>query len=316
MMLFRKPQTPHAMVAHFRRLYQLVSPPLRFPPGVRMLKTTLANEPAVPPGMPAITVSTEQPQMTVLYLHGGAFVSGAFPIYASICGRLAKELNARVYWVDYRQAPEMPFPAAGDDAFQAYLALAKNFPDQPIAVIGDSAGGNLTLATLLRLRDHRQAQPESSAVQMPGCAVALSPAADLAGEPPSRRANARSDCTIKPEFIRFASQLYLGDHDPHDPYASPVYGDYAGLPPLLLTVSEVETLRDDSYMVAQRARDAGVAVEIISREDAPHAWPVLCSLLPEARSDLRNITKFISRHCAPSAVAASGKPSIRLARVS
>ncbi len=162
LLMKREPASPDELVMRLRRIAAMARLPGGLPSGVTARKTTIGNEPAVPPGVPAVRVSPSQPTATVLYLHGGAFISGRFPTYAELCGQLAKRLNARVFWIDYRLAPEAAYPAALDDAHHAYRALAEDYPDEPLALIGDSAGGNLTLATLLRLRDAQAASPDSS----------------------------------------------------------------------------------------------------------------------------------------------------------
>lgn len=296
LLMKREPATPDELVTRLRRIAAAGRLPGRLPSGVRVHKTTIGNEPAVPPGVPAVCVSPERPTATVLYLHGGAFVSGRFPMYASLCGQLARRLNARVFWIDYRLAPEMPYPAALDDACHACNALAAGYPDDPLAIMGDSAGGNLTLATLLRLRDAQAAGESGPRSRMPACAVAISPGADMVGDAPSRRANAASDAMLTPRMIEMASALYLAGHDPRDPCVSPVYGDYNGLPPLMLTASESEALRDDAYQVAHRARQAGVPVTLRTRWNMPHVWPVFYSMLPEARQDVADIIGFMRRH--------------------
>jgi monoterpene epsilon-lactone hydrolase len=294
----REPASPDELVRRLRRIAAAGRLPGRLPSGVKVHKTTIGNEPAVPPGVPAVCVSPDQPTATVLYLHGGAFVSGRFSMYASFCGQLASRLNARVFWIDYRLAPEAPYPAALDDACHAYNALATDYPDDPLAVVGDSAGGNLTLATLLRLRlrDARDAGAPDSGPRMPACAVAISPGADAVGDSPSRQANAASDAMLTPGMIETATALYLDGHNPRDPYVSPVYGDFSGLPPLMVTASESEALRDDAYRVAHRARQAGVSVTLRTRWNMPHIWPVLYSVLPEARPDVAEIAGFMHRH--------------------
>lgn len=308
--------TPERLVRHCRRLTNIVRPPAMLPKGVSVRKTTIANEPAVPPGIPAVCVSVENPTSTVLYIHGGAFICGQFHTYASICGQLAHRLNARVFWIDYRMAPEFPFPAATDDAFNAYSALVTDYPHDPIAVIGDSAGGNITLSTLLRARDALADGEHPSSLRMPACAVAMSAATDLTGKLPSREANAKSDAILNPKFINTAVALYLDGHDPEDPYVSPAFGDFEGLPPLMLTVSDIETVRDDSYLLASRAREAGLTVELLNRPDILHAWPALYSVLPEARKDMTEIARFMRSHLEAPVGKARPKPKLSLARAS
>jgi epsilon-lactone hydrolase len=308
-----EPKSAEQMLRHSRRVVSLVRPPAMLPDGVTMRKTTVANEPAVPPGVPAVCVSTAKPTTTVLYLHGGAFICGKFATYAGLCGQIAKRLNARVFWIDYRLAPEMPFPAAPDDAFNAYCALATDYPEDPLVVIGDSAGGNLTLSTLLRVRDVLKSRKGSKLLRLPVCAVAMSALVDFAKASPSRSANGASDAILSPRMIEFATELYLAGHDPKDPYASPIYGDLSGLPPMLLSVSDTEAVRDDSYRFASAARRAGSSVQLLSREDRLHAWPVLYTALPEARRDFAEIVDFMRTHLRFSVTSEKPIPQLRIA---
>lgn len=308
------PKDPQKLANHARRISALIRPPYHLGADVKITKTTIGNEPAVPPGVPAVCVSVAQPGATVLYIHGGAFISGEFPTYAPICVELARRLNARVFWVDYRLAPEMPFPAAPDDCFHAYCALAEDYPDEPIAVIGDSAGGNLTLSTCLRIRDRlasKGSKPKN--FRMPACAVGLSPGTDLTGQTISRHANAASDAIVSSNLYTTAIASYIADHDRRDPYASPAFGDYHGMPPLLLAVSENEVLRDEVYRVANRARAAGVTVEIISRWDAIHAWAAIYNVTPEGREDLPKIARFMLSHLRSPGAKARSKTKLRVA---
>lgn len=308
------PKTPQQFVRHSRRVVSLVRPPAMLPAGVSIRKTTLANEPAVPPGVPAVCVSTKKPTATVLYVHGGAFICGTFPTYAGLCGQIAKRLNARVFWVDYRLAPEMPFPAATNDVFNAYCALASDYPADPLIVAGDSAGGNLSLVTLLRVRDRLADRDHDAELRMPVCAVAMSPLVDFASSTPSRQANAHTDAILSPRMIEFATELYLDGHDPQDPYASPIYGDLSGLPPMLLSVSDTEAVRDDAYRFVHKARRAGSRVTLLSREDRLHAWPVLFTVLPEARRDFAEIIDFMRTQLRHPDVAEKAEPKLRVAR--
>lgn len=272
-------QDPDHLVRHLRRVMNAPLMPSQIPRGVSLRNGRVAD-------VPGQWMSTVNPVATVLFLHGGAFVGGRLDTYHHFCGTLAKALNARVFLADYRLAPEHPFPAATDDAFAVYSALIKE--SLPLMVAGDSAGGNLTLATLLRARDEQQL--------MPVCAVAISPGADATGKLMSRDANNDSDPMLSRVMIDGATRIYLQGADPFHPYASPTQGDYQGLPPLMLTVSEEECLRDDSYVVAEQARRASVPVTLLSRQDMPHVWPIFLLLLPEARQDTRKIVRFMQSH--------------------
>jgi acetyl esterase/lipase len=186
----------------------------------------------------------------------------------------------------YRLAPEHPFPCALEDALQAYQVLMERGHDpERISIAGDSAGGGLTLATLLCIRDR--------GLPMPQCGVALSPWTDLTCSMPSIDANNHSDAMLSTKMIRVAAGVYLKDTDPLTPYASPLHGDFKGLPRLLLTADEGECLRDEVVAAADKAREAGVQVELILRSNLLHVWPIFVPYLPEARHDLKRIVSFI-----------------------
>lgn len=273
---------PDRLVRHLRRVMNAPLAPSPVPRGVRLQQGEVA-------GVPGHWLSTRDPAVTVLYSHGGAFVGGRLETYHNFCGRMAQALNARVFMADYRLAPEHPYPAATDDIFGVYRELIDD--PRPMVIAGDSAGGNLTLATLLRARDQKLPQP--------ACALAISPGTDCRGEFRSRQANNESDPMLSRSMIEVATQIYLAGADATHPYASPCLGDYTGLPPLLLTVSDEECLRDDAYIVAQRAREAGVPVQLLNREGLPHVWPVFTFLLPEARRDFQTIIAALQRHLNP-----------------
>lgn len=269
-------QDPDHLLRHLRRVMNAPLMPSLIPRGVSLKHARVAD-------IPGQWLTTANPAVTLLYLHGGAFVGGRLDTYHHFCGRLAQALNARIFLADYRLAPEHPYPAAPDDALSVYRELIDD--PRPLVIAGDSAGGNLTLVTLLRARDE--------GLPMPVCGIAISPGADATGELMSRRANNESDPMLSRVMIEGATQLYLQGADPLHPYASPCRADYRQLPPLMLTVSEEECLRDDAYAVAERARQAGVPVTLLSRPDMPHVWPVFRLLLPEARRDTERMIDFV-----------------------
>ena len=269
-------QDPEHLVCHLRKVMNAPLLPALLPSGVSLRYSRVAD-------IPGQWLTTATPTVTLLFLHGGAFVGGRLDTYHNFCGRLAQALNARIFLADYRLAPEHPYPAAPDDALCVYRELIED--SRPLVVAGDSAGGNLTLVTLLRARDE--------GLPMPVCAIAISPGADGTGELMSRQANNDSDPMLSQAMIDGATKLYLQGADPLHPYASPCRGDYRQLPPLMLTVSEEECLRDDAYAVAERARQAGVPVKLLSRPDMPHVWPILRLLLPEARKDTERLINFV-----------------------
>jgi acetyl esterase/lipase len=244
-------------------------------------------------GARAIRVSTpvSAPDRLVLYLHGGAYVAGSPALYRDFIWRVATASRSRVVVPDYRLAPEHPFPAALDDAVNAYRWLLHGGASpQRIALMGDSAGGGLVLGALLRLRDE--------GAPLPGAAVALSPWTDLALTGESLRRNAGLDAIVDPaEMPRFAG-YYLGGADPHTPYASPLYGDPTGLPPTLIQVSDEETLLDDSVRLAERMRAAGCDVSLEVWPRMPHVWQTWARVVPEARRALVRIGAFVQEKCA------------------
>ena len=225
-------------------------------------------------------------QHTVLYLHGGGWVYGWAPFYDMFVGRLAGAAQARTLAIDYRLAPEHPFPAAVEDCLTAYRYLIDSgTPPAKIAIMGDSAGGNLTLVTLLTARQ--------AGLPLPAAGVCLSPATDFASHGPSYTANINKDAILKRSFTGFASKAYLAGHDPCDPLASPIYGDLVGLPPLLIQAGGDEILLSDAESFAAKAGIQGVDVTLQVYPGMWHAWQMFAPYLPEAQHAVEEIGKFI-----------------------
>jgi monoterpene epsilon-lactone hydrolase len=222
----------------------------------------------------------------ILYLHGGSYLVGFPALYRDLTWRIATLAKARVSCIDYRLAPEHPFPAALDDAVAAYRGLlAEGAEPRQTALMGDSAGGGLALATLLRLRDE--------GLPLPAAAVVMSPWTDLALTGASFRSNAGIDPMLPAERAQEAVDLYLAGADPRHPYASPLYGDPSGLPPTLIMVGGDETLRDDSVRMAETLRAAGCEVELEVWPRMWHVWHMLARVMPEARAAVRRMSKFV-----------------------
>ncbi len=233
-----------------------------------------------------VSWQNESATRAVYFLHGGGYIFGNADTYRLFNSVLARRLNARVYAANYRLAPEHPYPAALTDAVQGYLdtlAAVHHRADQ-ILFVGDSAGGGLVLALLLKLRELGH--------PLPAAAIALSPWTDLACESASITANEATDVMFYADTIRGCAPHYSQQHDPRDPFISPLYGDLTGLPPLLLFASESEVLRDDSVRFAERARAQGVTTELHLYAGMPHVWPVF-AFLPEAQQALKQIEKFM-----------------------
>lgn len=281
----RAPRKRRALVRHLRSA--LRAPPL---PGVMLRGVRLLR--LETQGLKAEHIKLRgTARRVVLYLHGGGFVAGEPRSYRSLCSRLATGLEADVLMPFYRRAPEHTFPAALDDCEAAWHWLsAQGWHAQQVILAGDSAGGALALGLMLRLRD--------AGAALPSCALLLSPCADMGQRMDSRSRNSRSDAMLSKAMTDALSEMYCPrEVDRHDPHASPCCADFRGLPPLFLTVSEEELLRDDAYAVQALAEQAGTPVELLSRPDLPHVWPVFYPLLPEAREDVARLLRFARSHC-------------------
>ena len=229
-------------------------------------------------------------QKVLLYLHGGGYFGCSAETHRPITAWFAMH-GFRVFAPDYRLAPENPFPAAVDDGVAAYRGLlAEGHSPQRIVVGGDSAGGGLALSLMLVVR--------AAGEPLPAAAALFSPWTDLAATGESVRTNAARCAMFSGKAAGPTARLYLGSADPHNPLASPLYADLAGLPPLLIHVGANETLRDDSTRLAEKARAAGVNVELKVWPVVPHVWQLAPHKIPEASQSLRETTEFLRRHTA------------------
>ena len=227
----------------------------------------------------------------IFYIHGGGYVSCSAATHRPITAALARLSRRRVFSLEYRLAPEHPFPAAQDDAVAAYRwLLAQGISAREIAFAGDSEGGGLVLASLLRVRD--------AGLPGPACAVCFSPWTDLAGTGESRLGNDGRCAMFRPENTEAFASVYLAGASPQDSYASPVYADLRGLPPLLLQVGSTELLLDDARRVHDKIQAAGGTSRLEIYEDVAHCWQMLDGLVPEARRALRQAASFIHEHLA------------------
>jgi acetyl esterase/lipase len=233
-------------------------------------------------------------ERTVLYLHGGAYQMGSPATLRHMIALLSAAAQARVLSVGYRLAPEHPFPAAVDDAAAAYRWLLGAGTDpRAVAFAGDSAGGGLALGTLVALRD--------AGAPRPAAVAALSPWTDLALTGESLVTRAAADVMIKPGSMAETAGIYLSGQDPRHPYASPLYADLRGLPPLLLHVGDAEVLLDDSTRLAARARAAGVEVTLEVWDEMPHVWHAFTGLLPEADQAIGRVGSWLRENSGPAA---------------
>ncbi|WFU41767.1 alpha/beta hydrolase [Bradyrhizobium sp. CB82] len=234
-----------------------------------------------------IRTQASRPERHLLYLHGGAYISGAPIYYRHFTWRIADALKTHVWTLEYRLAPEHPFPAALEDAFEGYKWLLEQTTEgSRLFVMGDSAGGGLALSLLLKLRDER--------ISLPLAAVAMSPWTDLALTGESLKLNAKVDPMLNPRDVPEFVRCYLAGADPTSPYASPLYGETSGLPPVLIQVGSDEILRDDARRMAEklRANNARSRLEIWPR--MPHVWQLFVPVLPEAHAAIAQIGSFVA----------------------
>lgn len=258
-------------------------PPL--PAGLRRTPVAADPEQGTPGGE---WLRPASPARTVLYLHGGGYFSCSVATHRPVCAQIARRANAQVHSVEYRLAPEHPFPAGLDDALAAYAhLLASGIAAQNIVVAGDSAGGGLALACVLAAR--------ARALAMPAGLVLFSPWTDLTLSGESMRTMAERDVMFRPEPFAGVVAAYLGSHSAKDPLASPLFADLAGLPPLAIWASEHEVLHSDATRLHAAAQAAGVQSELHLAAGLPHVWPIMVRL-PEAKVALGKVAQFIARH--------------------
>ncbi len=247
-------------------------------------------EPVDAHGVPAEWIDTPgaSAQRVILYLHGGGYCMGSIATHRHLMQRIGRAAGARVLGVDYRLGPEHPFPAAVEDAVAAYrFLLASGVDPRAVAIAGDSAGGGLTIAALLALRDRGE--------PMPGAAVGLSPWTDLAGTGDSIRTKAALDPMVTADALALMARSYLDGADPRNPLASPLFADLSVLPPLLLQVGSAEILLDDATRRAERGRAAGVTVELEAWDEMIHVFQAF-PMLAESGKAIDRIGGFLRRH--------------------
>ncbi len=255
------------------------------------LSEDVVLEPVDAGGVPAawVTAAGARPGCVILYLHGGGYIIGSIKSHRELAARLSRAAAVRVLLIEYRLAPEHPHPAAVEDATAVYRwLLGTGIAPSRIAIGGDSAGGGLTVAALVALRDAGQ--------PLPAAGVCLSPWVDLEGLGHSMTSKAAVDPMVQYERLREMAKMYLAGLDPRTPLAAPLYADLSGLPPLLIQVGTAETLLDDSTRLAERARKAGVDVTLEPWEEMIHVWQAFAPVLPEGQQAIDHIGSFIQSH--------------------
>jgi epsilon-lactone hydrolase len=258
----------------------------RFPaaPDIQTEKVGAAGVPAewiTPPGAASDRV--------LLYLHGGGYMCGSIRTHRDMIARIARAAGIRALAIEYRLAPENPFPAAVQDAVAVYRwLLSRGIDSKNVVIGGDSAGGGLTVSTLVALR--------YTGESLPAAGVCISPWADMTNTAESLTTKATLDPCVQRDALEAFASAYLGARDRQTPLASPIYADLRALPPLLIQVGSSETILDDSIRLAERAKDAGVEATLEVWDDMIHVWHLFASILPEGQRAIDKIGDFIRTH--------------------
>jgi len=230
-----------------------------------------------------------EPERTILYLHGGGYVLGSPDSHRDMVGAIADAAQARALILDYRLAPETPFPGAVEDAVAAYKALLdEGEAPEKIFIAGDSAGGGLTAATLVSIKDQGLPNPAGG--------VCLSPWADLTFSGASMNTKALDDAMLSKETLSWMGGLYLAGQDAGNPLASPIFADLSGLPPLLIQVGGDEVLLDDALALHEAGRSAGVDVTLEVWDQMMHVWHLMAMAVPEGKLAIKGIGEFMKKH--------------------
>ena len=264
----------------------LTSRPL--PDDVILTPGTLGDVPVLDIGIDGVA-----PEGSLLWLHGGVYVLGSARTSAGLASDVARRSRTRVISVDYRLAPEHPFPAALEDALAAYCALLDNEGDDParIAVAGESAGAGLAAALMVSAREH--------GLPVPAAGILFSPYADLTLSGDSMTSKAAADPAFRPDAFKVRVNDYVGAGDPADPLISPVFADLHGLPPLLIQAGSNELLLDDAVRLAARAAADDVTVTLEITPGVPHLFQASAAMLDEGDAALNRVTEFLRAALAP-----------------
>lgn len=248
----------------------------------------VAGEWMIPAGSQGPKRPSQEP--VTLYVHGGGYIAGSPRVYRSLTAQLACDTGTHVFCMDYRLAPEHPYPAALEDALATYRWLLRNGTEpEQVALVGDSAGAGLIVALLCALRD--EGEP------MPAAAACLSPWVDLTCSRNSLNGNADCDY-LNRDIVRACATMYCNGRDAADPTISPIRAELHGLPPLLVQIGTIELFFDETIEFAQRARAAGVEVELEAWDDMIHVWHMLYWLEPKAKQAVQHVARFVQKHVA------------------
>lgn len=289
-----RPDGPPQSVQAMRAGFDALMAQMIVPDAIRTTRTTLGDRPAL-----HVEPDNDPRDGTILYFHGGGWVFGSPETALSLTGHLVAKTGFRSYSLDYRLAPEHPFPAATEDALSAYRALLHSGEDpSTIAFVGDSAGGGLAVTTCLAARD--------AGLAMPAAIVAFSPGLDATRSGETLDTKAGIDPFFTRERLEHTGAMYLAGADPHQHMLSPaLLADLTGFPPMLLQAGTNEVLLDDSTRLAARARAAGVDVILDITADVPHVFQAFAGVLDEADQALDRAAFFLTQQIRTSAAPAA-----------
>ncbi len=272
---------PNTTLAEQRANAEMFAEMTAEPAGVKYEKVDAGGVPAV-----MVTPDGAKVDRVLQYVHGGGYVFCSANTHKRMAGHIAKAVGCRALVLDYRLAPEHPHPAPVDDSVAAYRwLLSQGLKAEHLAISGDSAGGGLCVATLLKLRDDGIAQPAG--------AVPISPWADMEGTGESMQTRAAVDMCVQKPGIQLLSGLFLAGKNARDPYASPLYADLRGIAPLYIQVGDEETLLDDSVRLAHRALDAGVEVKLEIYPEMQHIFQICAGYLPQADLAIQRMAAWL-----------------------
>lgn len=255
------------------------------------IPTSVSTTPQTINGVPCewVTLEDTDQNRVLLYLHGGGYVLGSPDSHRYLAWKLAEASGMRVLVVDYRLAPENPFPAAVDDATNCYRWLLDDgFNPKYIAIGGDSAGGGLAAATMVQLKNLGLPQPN--------CGILLSPWADLSLSGPSIESNADADVMLTRAALEGMATHYLDERDRKAPLASPLFADLTGLPPLLIHVGSTEILLSDAEQLAEKLNEHGGAARLEIWPKMPHVFQMFGSRIPEGRKAIDSLGEYLREH--------------------
>lgn len=280
----RMAANPGLTIADLRSLFDEWQQPTLEPEGVTYKSDVLAGV----GGVWALP-SGSDPKKVILYTHGGGFAVGSSASHRKLAGHLAKHLGVTAVVIDYRRAPEHPFPAQIEDATAVYKELlSRGFKASDIVTSGDSAGGNLAISTVLKLRQER--------VPLPGAVIVFSPWLDMEHVGKTLETNAATDALVSKAILQAMSGMFLGEKGSRtDPLVNPLKADYKGFPRLYVTAGAIEALLDNAQDLARIAKADGVDVMLSVVDGMQHVYPVLAGRAPEADDEIRRVAKWFKR---------------------